>query len=255
MKLNYDDFVVVIVSYFSYGWTQQCLNSLFQYSPDCKVLAVDNNPSASDDVFRKQSFTHAQRSREYSVTRNKLYVKYDKFCDLESEWLNSHSNITAIKTPFNMNHGEAIDLAIDYCFQTKIKKILLIEPDCRILGCDWMHSLLWPLDNGLWMTSGNSVHKSLHPCPSAWIVDQAKKISFKPVEKAGDIDDNFFDNYFKFKSLKCKINFLSRYSYWDTGMKIWYEFQKQNRAKLVLIKDFVHYFGKSSRPDYRIMML
>lgn len=249
--LDYEDFIICIISYFSYGWTQTCLTSLFQYFPKCKVLAIDNNPSKNDSAQRKKTFQNIKSHWPYQ-SKKKIKLSWNKFCELEKDWLNSHSYITkVIETPVKLNHGSCINLAVNYCVENKIKKIVLIEPDCVVIGKSWLYNLLKVLDEGFWMSSGTfklynkQKSKILHPCPSAWVVEHASKVSFEPVRIQEDASDDFFYKCPNKKSL----------FFWDTGLKASYEFAKLGRAKFVETNDFKHYWGKSSRSDYRITLL
>ena len=252
--IDYNDFIVVIVSYFSYGWTQQCVDSLLNFFPECRILAVDNNPSKYDQPMRASSFRNSRSVWPYN-TKKKIILNWGQFCELEREWINSHTNIATIQTPLRFSHGQSLNLATRYCAKEKIKKMVLIEPDCTIYGTAWLHNLLGALDQGYWMASGRMNNKWLHPCPSAWLVDSLKQVSFNCVDKGADIYDDFFDKYFGFENQNEKMNFVRKYPGWDTGVKAWYEFAKLGRAKHVGNNGLKHHCGKSSRADFRIRFL
>lgn len=250
--LDYDDFVVCVISYFSYGWTQQCLSSLWKYFPKCRVLAIDNNPSKDDSYERGKTFQNVKSHWPYQSDK-KIKLNWGKFCELEKDWLYSQSNIIkVIETPIKLSHGSCINLAVQHCVENKIKKIVLIEPDCVIYGKSWLHNLLKPLEEGFWMSSGTlKLHgkqksKILHPCPSAWIIEHTKTLNFQSSWANEDINLK--------KQLDKKTN-KDKLFFWDTGLKASYEFSKIGRAKFVEANDIKHYWGKSSRSDYRIMML
>ena len=255
MKIDYNNFVVVIVSYFSYGWTQQCIDSLLRFFPECRILAIDNNPSEHDSDQRAKSFKNLKSFWPYG-NKKKIDLKWSQFCEEERKWLHSHPNIiTTLQTPIRFRHGEALNLAVKYCVENKIPRVVLIEPDCTISGPHWLQNLLQSLDEGYWMASGKWVNGCLHPCPSAWVVEHAKNVNFQCIRRTKDIHDDFFDKHFNLQNKEQKEEFVNKYPIWDTAIKAWYEFAKIGRTKYVRPTGFCHYWGKSSRSDYRIKLL
>lgn len=106
------------------------------------------------------------------------------------------------------------------------------------------------------MASAQNMHGTLHPCPSAWAVKHASKISFDNIPKTKeDLNKIFFNEYFKKQTMEQKLQFLEKEQLWDTGIKAWHEFAKVGRAKYVKIDDFHHYWNKSWRSDHRIPMI
>lgn len=231
-------FVVTLVSYFSYGQTQICINSLRKYCPDCFLLIVDNNPSTKDSPERKRSYFNSYDSHPIG---NKLSISH--LCDLEKQWIRSLDHAHVIETPYRMDHGLAIDLAMQWCRSHLVEFMVHIEPDCTIYGPHWLNSLLNTMQFGIWMASGCIVESgALHPTPSIWSVRNTHKLSFKVVKKDNDL---LSPEYAKICNYQ-RITYDYHKYYWDTGMKSWYECAKLNKAKYIHVNGLHHTWRSSS---------
>jgi GT2 family glycosyltransferase len=224
------------VSYFSYGWTQECLNSIFKFIPDCKILLIDNNPSKFDDINRKKSFANCLDSKDKILRSHNL-------CELERKWFSSKSNIIVLKTEKRLDHGRAINLAAKWCWDNDIPIMIHLEPDCVITGKIWIENLLNALDNNYWMASGHQYPDgSLHITPSAWLIKKSFQLNFDWAMKNKDLEDPIYP-------VVCDVSKTEGWHRigWDVGFKAWFEIAKLNKAKHIDAPDFIHFWGKSSQ--------
>jgi len=240
------DCVILLVSYYSYGWTKKCLESLFYFFPEHPVLIVDNTPCITDSEYRKNSYKNRLCSKNYPLT-------YDKIFEVERKWFKSKKNIQVIQTPHYLFHGNAVNFALKWCYFNEIKTAVHIEPDCLVGGKNWLENLLKAIDEGYWMAGGCRLEDGvLHPTPTIWLVYKCFWLDFEPVCKNNDI---FHPRYHlvcdDYKILPSNFDGW-RKNNWDTGMKAWFEMAKIGKAKHVNTHDFLHIWGSSSTKNFRI---
>jgi hypothetical protein len=234
-----DDFIVMLASYFSFGWTQQCVHSLFKHCNKCPLLIIDNNPSNFDTSERLQSYSQARNSISKRMHHN-------RYCDAEIHWIKQH-NIHSVKTPARLWHGECINLAMQWCVKNKIKWLIHIEPDCVIHGNIWLDNLLKTRQD-FWMAGGTKYNSagindnSLHITPTIWSVENTHHLNFHNVLKGNDIYEPEYSQVYNHQAS------LGQYHerWWDTGSKAWYECAKRGKAKHVSTPDLWHLWQKSS---------
>lgn len=237
------DHVIVIISFFTNGWTQNCINSLLKYVPDCVILAVDNNPSAKDSEERRCSFekitsrlAHAYRCRSRS---------WNRFCEIERDWLSSHPRVILTQTNRCLLHGEAIEWAVRWCASHNVRKMVHIEPDCIITSRRWLDNLLAASNTGVWMAGGTRYPSGeFHPTPTIWIVKEAQRLTFTPCLKGED------ENHPRFSTL---FNMSLARGYhrvgWDTGLKAWFDCAKEDKAAYVPCPGLRHVWNGSIKPS------
>lgn len=230
--------LINLTSYYSYGWTKNCLLLLRKYLPASCVIVIDNNPSIDDDENRLKSFSnYPWNSIAHPVQNNSL-----SFFEAERKWLKTLKNTAVVQTKLRLFHGEAMNLALDYAFYNRFDILVHIEPDCIITGPKWFYNLLEPIKNGAWMSSGVKLPDgSLHPCPSAWFVSKVRQHTFKHIYKGSD----FFEPQFPFL-VDVEKSYEFEQIWWDTSKKAWYECAKNNKAVHVETPDFQHLWAKSS---------
>ena len=231
-----DNFIICLVSYFSYGWTQNCIKMLLRHVPNAHILVIDNNPSKLDSNKRMQSFIDCKDARQKNITKKIVG------CEIERTWIKEHKNIYSILTPEKLNHGHAIDMAMKYAHKNRYKTLIHIEPDCVILGSIWLRNLLSSIEEGFWMAGGCQLKAGhLHPTPTAWNIEKTYQMSFlfqRIKEERNDPD--FACLYYP---SDCIVFWQE---FWDTGVKAWYECAKLGKAHKCQAPDFQHLWAKSS---------
>jgi len=214
----------VMVSFFTYGWTQQCIRCFQDWFPELKVLVVDNNP------------THKEQMKHWNWCGNprSKWNNFYPYCLAEREWLEQQDNVILIK-PDKLNdrqtrHGEAIDLAVDWCKNQNFDIMLCIEPDVIIKDVIWFYDLLEPiLDNDMWFTgvemfskNKNEIHTkhTVKPCP---IMVRTDKIEWS-------FNDVIVDR-----------------KYYDFSHYVYHKFSERGRAKRFKkdFKGFIHSWSGS----------
>ena len=227
--------IIILVSYFSYRKIRSCLNSLFYFFPNCNVLIIDNNQSKFDNEFRKKSFVGAK-----SYDR---ILRWSIECEKERDWLKSYSNIKTIQTPERLNHGDAINMALRWCLKNHIGRMIHIEPDCTVLGRNWLYNLNAAIDSGYWVAGGvRCACGSLHITPTMWDIRKKNDLDFMVKKKyLASINIDICDS-----SKNIEWNKIGKDYKWDTGQKAWYDCAVMNKAIQVDCSDFVHHWKQSS---------
>lgn len=231
-----DNPIIVITLFHTYGWTQECLTHLRTFLPDVPLLIIDNNPARDDSPRRRASFMRHRST--YGV-----YSGFDRFCELESRWVQSVSNATIIKTPSQMYHGACLDMALDWCFKNKYGLMVHIEPDCMIWGTKWYENMLEAMREGYWMAGPYEfASKIIHPTPTVWSVNVIRElnISFLPASKAADYLHPRFHEIFNYND-----NPLHPWEKegWDTGLRAWFKCALRGKAKRTDAPDFFHFWN------------
>jgi len=208
----------------SYDWTKISVTSFREHFPKAPLVAVDQNHNPKEVEFLK--------SQDAIIINGKR----------------------------GDQHGTGMDLAIQWC-KGKVDVMIHIEPDCIFLGRKWFDLLMsGVVDDGNWM-SGSCQYEfgPIHPCPSAWDVNQVKH-SFEYVSKRKDI---YLPQHHKLIDFKALIKDLhiknEKHGYtkeqnhvflygWDTALKNWFEAASQGKAiKVETTNDFFHFWHGSCR--------
>ena len=227
-------YMMTVISYFSFGRIQDCIESIRKFIPNPNILVIDNNPSMSDSRIRKKSFQKGKHQGRFPDIR---------YCEAERDWLKPQLDLKYFRTDRCCTHGEAINVAVEWCYENHVHTMVHIEPDCSITGSGWLSNLLNAIDQGAWMAgSRRKPSGELHPTPSAWLVDQAINLDFRHVPREEVVDEKLFD---------ISKTGHWRKLWWDTGLKAWYECAKQHKTKQVLAPGIAHLAGRSHKGDYR----
>jgi len=211
----------IMVSFFTDGWTQQCIRCFQDWFPELKILVVDNNPTSINQI----------ENWNFLANPNPKWRCLFKFCLAEREWLKEQSNVILLEPERKIankqiSHGQCVDIALNWCKENDIDIILCVEPDTAFFGVEWFYNQLEPiLDDRWWMTATQLREKTLshavQPCP---LMVKVNKIEWS------------FD--------QCVLG----KQYYDFGQMLWHKFHERGRAKLVgRAKDFKHYWGGSYR--------
>ena len=200
----------VMVSFFTHGWTQQCVRCFQKWFPELKILVVDNNPTCKEQM----------KHWNWGTRAGKKWNNFFPFCLAERDWLEKQDNVILIKPdrsllPANqqIRHGKAIDLALSWCKDNEFDIMLCIEPDNFFDKVEWFDALLEPLLEDYWITArnfaGGGLKKAVHPCP---LMIKTSKIEFS------------FNDVKKDRQ------------YYDFAQWVWQKHNEIGRAKLVEIE-------------------
>ncbi len=213
----------VLISFFSYGFIQDCIRTFQEYIPNQKLLIIDNNP---DDIRLCKDVRYFDHEFKGST---------DKYIQAEREWLSNQKNIIIYKHESDriLSHGEAIDYGNKWCKKNGIDLYLHIESDCLIYGRKWYDDLISTITNDeMWIVSGHffKASQSLHLTPSIWRVDKADQ-SFAIKKRTQEFHKGVpFFNSFSNWHLKN----------WDTGALFVADCTAQGKSKLIQTQDFKH---------------
>ena len=170
--------IIVITCFHTYKWIVNCVFSLMQHVPEVPILFIDNNPSTEDSIKRKASY---ERPDSYANAS-----KWDKYCELERQFIRHVPNSHIFRTDVNLWHGEAINQAVLWCDHNSFTTMVHIEPDCFVWGRTWYDNLKQSIKYGNWMSGGTQVRgHQLHITPTAWDVEKClnNKFNFMPAPK------------------------------------------------------------------------
>jgi hypothetical protein len=209
----------VMVSFFTDGWTQQCIRCFQDWFPELKILVVDNNPTSADQI----------KGWNWCGNAGQKWKCFFKYCLAERDWLEKQSNVILLKPDRKNNqqitHGKCIDLAADWCKENNFDIMLCVEPDNFFDKVEWFYALLEPLVlEDYWMTGRNYgrnlLSHAVHPCPLMIKVNRIKcececEWSFDHVKKEKQ--------------------------YYDFAQWVWQKGHERGQAKLVDVEVPVHH--------------
>ena len=240
MLKNKTNILVVLVSYFSYGWTKNCVKLLNSYLEEIDILVVDNNPSIMDSRERAKSFIDSRNSH-YKPVENNVIVK----CEYERKWLSNVGNLVSIQTEKRSTHGTSLNLAMKYAWNQGYRYMVHLEPDCIFTGDKWFLALKKTIDNN-WM-AGSCIFPTghIHPTPTIWDVKNTHSLNFEPCIFHKDLLE--IDYELLYKKVKNYNDHQEANMVWfDTGVKAWLDCRIQNKAVVCNAPDFEHLWAKSS---------
>jgi hypothetical protein len=212
--------VNILIVHFTYGWTQDFIESWQLHLPHEDIIVFNNNPLPGQIVEETRgSFG------------NNNYI--NKLCQKEINFLKSKKNIKQIVNLPNLkdlkikkllSHGGALDFIFRWCHEHDIDQAMLLEPDCIVKGTQWINDMICLLKNN-WLVGSAEMRQNqenyvMPLCPTIWSVKdvvhlmQSQKLSF---EKNTSKNRN-------------------------TGQDIMKEISKNNMCKSVgVLKDFIHF--------------
>ena len=206
---------IIMIIHYTYGWTQQCVESFFSYFPHRKMIVFNNNPFPNQEVNRTRGGTG-------------LNPRWDNLCQEETEYVRNHPNITVVEVPREFNkrisqlpsHGEVLDFAFDRCQKSGYHSLLHIEPDCKINGNEWLKNMTQNLKNK-WVVGNGAL------CPTLWDINSILELGMS------------------FKKNDDGLN---------TAIKIMALCRSQGKFGNVSIKGFIH-FHKGTRKIHNVTFL
>lgn len=204
-----------MIIHYTHGWTQQCVESLFSYFPNKKMIVFNNNPFLNQKVNRTRGGTG-------------LNHRWNNLCQAETEYVQNHPNITVVEVPREFNkkisqlptHGEVLDFAFNWCQKNDYHSLLHIEPDCEINGCKWLNNMTQKLKNN-WVVGDGTL------CPTLWDINSVLELGMS------------------FKKNDDGLN---------TAIKIMRECRSQGKFGKASIEGFLH-FHKGTRKIHNITFL
>lgn len=226
-KLDLNNIYFCVVAYKTLSWMELMLGSFKTFFPLSKLIVVDNNILSEDPSFSDTKFLRTVPDI------NLLYP------DTSSE----------------ASHGAGIDLAVKWCRKNNIEFLVLLEPDCLILGCKWFNELCLNMDS---FTSMVGSHKKkygpIHPTPSLWRVSSIEG-SFRDTPRGSDMTHPNFREVFDYEKLInfCNTSYASDITewfktMWDTAQQPWFYAAIKKQARLApRTDDFIHFWQGSQR--------
>lgn len=213
---------------------------------DTAITAVSYSHGSSWDWMRVM----VRSLRKYIV--DKLIIVNHSNNPYEKAWLASQRDVVILDNHDEGSHGGGLDRAVAYCRKHTIKRLVIIEPDCVILGPRWFERLLDALnEENCWMAGTYRFdYGPIHPCVSAWLVDHIpQSFTIQPIESQPDQD------HFSYRMLAqwgvchawAEWQYRLMLHIWDCGLRNWYELALLNKAKFVNVSDIVHFWRGSGR--------
>lgn len=229
----------VFITLKTQGWTQDLVAGLREFLPGQDIFAFNNNPRRDQSI-----------SQPYYYTQN---ANWEPICDEEVNWLKDQSDIQIVDLAPSMDcsqrlptHGESIDAAFKHVQELGYEIALHVEPDCLVMGKDWFHDLLKPLNEGMWMTSTKKLPSGrFHPTASMWRLKEALElgVSFDCTLMGKDKNDPEFQGLINVDL----EDFDWNKQWWDAACKPWYECAKLGKVQYVPTGEFKHLWNGSIR--------
>jgi len=207
----------VMVSFFTYGWTQQCVRCFQDWFPELKILVVDNNPTSINQI---ENWNWHNSKYNANVRWKSLFP----YVLAEREWLKQQDNVVLISGNYgnqHPNHGRSLSLGFKWCQERDIEIALTLDPDCSFDSINWFYDLLKPIIvDDMWMVAHKAMKKPRNG--GIWrqaaipIMSRIDKIKWPLLERHVDGD----------------LYSCMAWPYWQCGKK----------AVQVEVKDFKHHW-------------
>jgi hypothetical protein len=216
------------VAFHSLYWIRVAVESYLEQFPGERLLVVDNNPRRGEPGWYP-------------------------YCEEERAWLTDHLGVLLIDNPRQhtlpdgrLEHGGAMDVALAWAREHRAGVLVHLEPDCLITGRQWRDNLLGALAQGAWMAGGHrQSHGPIHPTPSAWRVAELRT-SFRIGSWAEEKRHPRFAELVPLARLQAdgtpEGRWIRTVRSWDTGHRAWFAAAVHDRAALVEIPGFRHYW-------------
>lgn len=225
-----------IIDFRTEAWLAIVLSSFFDHVSTDRFLVVDNNRESSTALP-----VRFQNDPRIEVVRYGVDPERARIPPLEGVY----------------GHGPAMDFAARAALSRGFKYLLHIEPDCLILGTEWLSNLLEKRDHFSMVGIHRKMYGPIHPTPSLWRLDRIP-CSFCQQPRGTDEQHSRFPEVFdKPKLLTAIQNMYDPKTIawfdknWDTAQRAWFLLAIENRAARVSGADFTHYWCGSARaPDY-----
>jgi hypothetical protein len=222
------DVTAFLVAFHSPYWVRVAVESYLEQFPGDRLLVVDNNPRRGEPGWYP-------------------------YCEEERAWLVAHPGVILIDNPRQhtlpdgrLEHGYGMDVALDWARAHGAGILIHLEPDCLITGKQWRENLLRAVNEGAWMAGGlRQSHGPIHPTPSAWRVAEVRT-SFRTGSWAEEQRHPRFTELVQLARLEADPTREGRWirdaRQWDTGHRAWFAAAVHDRAALVEVPGFRHYW-------------
>lgn len=215
----------VMVSFFTHGWIQQCVQCFQRCLPELKIVVIDNNPTSFKQM-ENWGFPWNPLRNPFPKWRSLF-----KFALAERDWLNKQNNVILLdnKVNYQLSHAQGLSLAFDYCKKEEIDIMLTLDPDCFFESTEWFYNLLQPIiAEDMWMTVQSEVvlfvptasYKKFYGLQIPYM-QRVNKMQWSFEE--GVRDNNYYD--------------CMAWTYWQC--------KKNQKTKFVDKGKFIHYKGGS----------
>lgn len=218
-----------------WDWIKIALRSFHEHFEGQYVLVIDND---GDDERYQPKKDWLYSYPEARVIRNPITENPKFWKDHDPAW--------------NHHHGSGIDLAVAYCRHHRYEYMLYFEPDCLILGRDWVEAMWRCMEAGAWMSGFNQSNQSpriIHICPSMWKVNEPPcDVSFSRQPIAADRQHRDFARLTEFRE-----DAIRSWGRWDTAQKNWWIADLEGKACRARPwpQDFIHVWGGSGHSRRR----
>jgi hypothetical protein len=193
-------------------WTRISVAGFLRYCPG-QLLVVDNTPKTGHHTLR---------------------------------WLEGQDRITIIRNPCETvlwngmkSHGQGYDVALKWCRENGIEKMVSLEADCRIEANDWHKALLAAVGDDCWMAGLFTLSdKSEHHTPACYLT-RVEWPTFAWGSNAAEKDDPRFMELVDWETKKeiCLKNYgrvlwdTFTSVIWDTGQCAWFYAASRDKMK------------------------
>lgn len=226
---------ITIVSFFTQGWIQQLITTIWRLSPEQKILVIDNNPDIDD----------ALPLTSYPLNK----YQHNPMVEAERYWLKTHTRygLVIIKQTNreNLTHGCGMDLARTWCLQNGTENMTHVEPDCVFDNMRWYEEQSREIESGIilagcfrafWCdpaaTMSDYPKCPIHPSCTTYHLPEITH-SFQSQQRLDDMQHpqycKLVSPYFNWMTLDTGDN-KPLLPGWDTGHKVWFEAAKTGRC-------------------------
>jgi len=254
--------VIVIISFYTLGWIQNLITTLWKLLPDSQLLIIDNNPNPGEENLFKIRNYYQRHERDSMIAA-------------ERYWLSLQPELIVLQQPDrnNLTHGNGLDFAMRWCLQNKINVMTHIEPDCFFDNAKWLEEQMDAIKQGNFLAGcfryiwgSVNCHEYLqtlspegqraelekmpiHVACTTYYLPFCKNFSFRLQFRKEDINHPQYASIVSGHYDLCNNALMGRKQevtgkcLWDTGHKIWYEVAKHNKAVLTRRHGITHTFN------------
>lgn len=225
-----------LVVHNTWSWTPSFFESFRSVFPTEELIVVDNN-LMEGQICQGKGYCYGVPVFHPRMIR-------------ESEFLQDRTDIILIEPPHRnrrpivqarlIAHGIGIDTAVNWGLENNFDAITLLEPDCTIYGRCWIESTFDNLGKDCYATAIHKKFTRMYPPIGASFLLQEIRSSFEiqPIIKT-PLQQKLA--HFQFEEGNI-FNDL-----WDTGEKVFYDFELDNKVKIIVDQGLKHHARGSIR--------
>ena len=160
----------VIIIHYTYGWTQDLLESWSNHLKNEKLIVFNNNPCFEQSVNYTRGLCGKDKHVNTLCQKEIFYVNNNKFVEAVVDLPNSkHDSVQRLLT-----HGECLDFIFNWCKNNNFDQILHLEPDCCLSGTNWLNSMIETMKDN-WVVGTGKIKFDrddyvMPLCPTLWNV-------------------------------------------------------------------------------------